>query len=75
MSEHRDDGGPAFPMQDSQARKKAIGGLSMLDYFAAKAMQAYISSDKWREEATYFDTAQSAYSMADAMLQARKVKP
>lgn len=44
------------------------GGMSLRDYFAAKAMQALV-------ERSYFgNTARLAYEMADAMLKAREAK-
>lgn len=67
----KSDGGPAFP------------GMSLRDYFAAKAMQAICSdfkiSDKVREDGDFDDEeeyfefiiANSAYRIADAMLKER----
>ncbi len=45
-------------------------GMSLRDYFAAKAMQAIISSAKDRETADVF--AEHAYIVADAMMRARE---
>ena len=53
-------------------------GMTLRDYFAARAMQALLSDPEWREnldvetplEPSEF-TAQSAYLMADAMIKAR----
>jgi len=47
-------------------------GMDLRDYFAAKAMDIEMSGNaittpKWRDE-----VAQNCYSMADAMLKARK---
>ena len=63
-------GGPAFPTQYYQdALTKTIipsEGMTLRDYFAAKAMQALVQKN-------YFDfTAKNAYAMADAMLKARE---
>jgi hypothetical protein len=72
------DGGPAFPVstrpwseyepyghQDSDSTWQ-YGGMTLRDYFAAKAMQALAQGN-------YFDaTARQAYLMADAMLKARE---
>ena len=52
-----------------KARAEAVGGATLRDYFAAKAMQAMISKHG-RE-----DVARCAYIYADAMLAARKEKP
>jgi len=85
-----DDGGPAFPIPvamcqnvngeaiviDSQDR--CVGGLSLRDYFAAKAMAAMIDSSVHSESFADFHDgsaqtyAAKAYIMADAMLLARK---
>lgn len=81
MSEYN-DGGPAFPIDESQHAEQVEAGcntitvwtmgMSMRDYFAAKAMAAYVSSDAWREDMNAAATAHSAYRMADAMLEERK---
>jgi len=51
-------------------------GMTLRDYFAAKAMHAFISG--WINRGAYPETdgviAEHAYSMADAMLKAREVK-
>lgn len=54
----------AFPISGSQYRH--THGMTLRDYFAAKAMQALMPT-------TYIDsTAKVAYQMADAMLKARE---
>jgi hypothetical protein len=66
MEMKQDNGGPAFPVGNGGAV-----GMSLRDYFAAKAMQALIASnddgagDRIDEIPTY------AYDIADAMLAAR----
>ena len=45
-------------------------GMTLRDYFAAKAMQAFISQDKWSTRLM----AESAYQMADSMIEARREK-
>lgn len=68
MSEIK-DGGPAFPVsRDDVAQNDAWGGMTLRDYFAAKAMQAHLM--------THADTATEkivtwSYEVADAMLRAR----
>lgn len=60
-------GGPAFPHQSSD-------GLTMRDYFAAKAMQGELASQRDNVEWTAGDQpalADWAYAVADAMLKAR----
>jgi len=55
-------GGPAFPLGDGVHR-----GMTLRDYFAAKAMQALI--EKYSHEG---DVSRNAYKLADAMLKARE---
>ena len=73
----KNDGGPAFPRLESLSNKTpayavatSAGGMTLRDYFAAKAMQgmqANVGANKWTPE--HF--AESAYKCADAMLKAR----
>jgi hypothetical protein len=68
------DGGPAFPVVDPVTISSyVIPGMTLRDYFAARAMQAKLQTsngslyDKnWRD-----DAAMGAYLMADAMLKFR----
>ncbi len=63
---NKETGGPAFPF------KGAINdssGMTLRDYFAAKAMTAIIGEDRYGGMDT---TATYAYRMADAMLKARE---
>jgi len=53
------------------ARAEALGGMTLRDYFAAKAMQSYLL-DKDRDSFTFEQWANAAYEMADAMLEARE---
>jgi len=67
-------GGPAFPAFEHHAgygQMLAVGGMTLRDYFAAKAMQAFLSRDS---SCTSPDEiiAQDAYNTADAMLEARE---
>jgi hypothetical protein len=48
-------------------------GLTMRDYFAAKAMQNFLSTVGWNSDQKWFDEiAVGAYRMADAMMEARE---
>ena len=48
-------------------------GMSLRDYFAAKAMQNFLSTIGWNSDQKWFDEiAVGAYRMADAMLKARE---
>lgn len=76
MSGHN-DGGPAFPAQpiqhfpDGSAIVQEQGGMTLRDYFAAKAMAAFVIAGV--DECARHDgkAAQFAYALADAMLAAR----
>jgi hypothetical protein len=70
----------AFP----NPHRTDMGGMSLRDYFAAKALQGYISARGWHPDFVFptdfnFDNgkraadgvAVSAYKWADAMLKAR----
>ena len=61
----KDDGGPAFPHRAYSGLPEP--GLSIRDYFAAKAL-AGMSYEIENEPRA----AQWCYAMADAMLEARK---
>ncbi len=61
----QDNGGPAFPVQD--ASKWQAHGMTLRDYFAAKAMAAIVCLPTWPDSELDAD-AVLAYKMADAML-------
>ena len=80
---------PAFPTGIiTDGKGKIIGGsngMTLRDYFAAKALQGYISAKGWHPDFVFptdfnFDdgkraadaVAVSAYKWADAMLKARE---
>jgi hypothetical protein len=69
------DGGPAFPWGDINLGGNA-GGMSLRDYFAAKAMQAYIAhlSCGGTESVSnhYGEVARESYGIADVMLVVRE---
>ena len=60
------NGGPAFPALDARTM---LSGMSLRDYFAAKAMQALLSEPKVTRDLMLY--AGAAYDVADAMLKAR----
>jgi hypothetical protein len=82
MSTQRKDGGAAFPMQFDDIASQ--NGMSLRDYFAAKAMQGWVAAlpaegldeldnaprHVFQEHA--FEVAKAAYDYADAMLKARQ---
>ena len=67
-------GGPAFPILVEQADDGwAHVGMSLRDYFAAKAMQAVpMTRTSMNNKSEAKHIAVHAYVMADAMLEARK---
>lgn len=83
-----DNGGPAFGqvvelrcvrvgMDGSEEYEPALaqGGMSLRDYFAAKAMHGMAGSRRYCEAGwDQADMASQAYEIADAMLKAREVK-
>ena len=79
------DGGPAFPHtrvysdtpNDLMHQYLPMSGMTLRDYFAAKAMQAVIaaSDNEAVEKSGPGSIADIAYEFADAMLLARKQAP
>ena len=72
------DGGPAFPGQwydfqpltGEQVVREQWGGMTLRDYFAAKAMQGLLADRRHYENCR--EIASDAYLLADAMLRARE---
>jgi hypothetical protein len=60
---------PAFPLHNHgvQTLGMHISGMTLRDYFAAKAMQALIDND-----GLFSEIPTQAYALADAMLKARE---
>lgn len=52
------------------ARAEAIGGMSLRDYFAAKALQGFCADPKTSGRSGW-EIAEEAYQVADAMLSER----
>ena len=69
---------PAFPRPfsvddvDPDISYPAHVGLSMRDYFAAKALQGLVSAWGGHDVTDFDELASDAYNMADAMLKARE---
>ena len=74
------DGGPAFPISNNDVITAVIKngnhpeGMSLRDYFAAKAMQGMLSggSNTLIINNKKMDLEKAAYLVADAMLEARE---
>ena len=83
----KQDGGPAFPVQflkiatPEMIQEHPGKGMSLRDYFAAKAMQAYLSSDPLLES-TFQSGGMTdipklvrySYETADEMLKEREIE-
>lgn len=71
-----DTGGPAFPLPyESNDVLPFYRGMTLRDYFAAKAMQQImlrVVEDPRVLSRVAFDVANVSYEMADAMLKARE---
>lgn len=75
----KNDGGSAFPqIETNQVGERgeywtdvsSTGGMSLRDYFAAKAMQGLLANPgDWNAE-THAERAAFAYAQADAMIAA-----
>ena len=68
------DGGPAFPSGKKDKYGYYIEGMSLRDYFAAKALQGLMSytfaNDRYHGDLK--QCVYEAYEIADAMLEARE---
>ena len=71
----RNEGGPAFPVPND-ANVNEQEGMTLRDYFAAKAMQSLILTSWYDDERTIHEIkrplSDDAYELADAMLNHRK---
>ena len=63
----KENGGYAFPVE-----KIGHAGMSLRDYFAAKAMQGFAADPQTSWQDGGKGMARCAYQWADAMLEARK---
>ena len=68
---------PAFPCQYEE-HLPMWNGMTLRDYFAAKAMQGFLTNDNllkascgWHQDGSEISIAQLAYDQADAMLKVR----
>ena len=74
------DGGPAFPVADYDhmvfqpatvaETKRDLSGMSLRDYFAAKALQG-MSANPYYDDYGFDTISEMAYAQAEAMLAAR----
>ena len=77
----KETGGPAFPTKDLPYSRDDKTGMTLRDYFAAKAMQAWLQTTtkpymhKGEHQVEMIDVdriAECAYKQSDAMLKARQ---
>jgi hypothetical protein len=76
MADKIEDGGPAFPFIAWQSPSGMVGmertnGMTMRDYFAGQAIMGFMASTS-RPTTFSGDDAKWAYTIADAMIAARK---
>lgn len=64
----KDNGGAAFPWN---SERDDVPGMTLRDYFAAKAMQGFMSRADWTDR-DFDGEARAAYRAADAMIKARQ---
>ena len=72
---NKDD--PAFPTLTEHGINNGMPGMTLRDYFAAKAMQSYfnnVASSGLLVSRYYEEIAEESYTIADAMLKAREAQ-
>jgi len=78
MKTKTNNGGPAFPWEDTKdapGQPLPSSGMSLRDYFAAAALQGILSNPCLIElHEDYRLAAKASHKMADAMLAARERK-
>ena len=68
----KETGGPAYPSPRWEGWGSPQEGMTLRDYFAAKAMPAILEQMDVCNGKELTNSAWIAYQMADAMLEARK---
>ena len=66
---------PAFPTVDDRTEDYGTRGMTLRDYFAAKAMQGMLANPKLQEQILKVGQSwieESAWKVADAMMKARE---
>ena len=79
MNDEINTGGPAFPTSHSpNYANEIVGGMTMRDYFAAKALPSILAPNPSTGQYAQIDDfpacAVVAYAMTDAMIKARNNK-
>jgi len=65
-------GGPAYPSPRWEGWGSPQEGMTLRDYFAAKAMQAILQEKDVHDSRQWHNTAWIAYQVSDEMLKARQ---
>ena len=69
---NKETGGPAFPLKGPFMQSDECG-MTLRDYFAARAMQGFVDEVGCNSDQKWFDEiAEGAYKVADAMLRERE---
>lgn len=71
MSADINDGGPAFPGTEEHGCNSGWSGMTLRDYFAAKAMAALLREAN-SPDGSWHVEADASYLIANAMLKARQ---
>lgn len=66
----KETGGSAFPLPKNPNGGRVENGMTLRDYFAAKAMQAMVTANDY--SGTTSEMVRNSYYIADAMLKERK---
>lgn len=71
MTDKKETGGPAFPYEERNMDGQPVRdyfGMTLRDYFAAKAMQGMLAACSGWSEGQQERLAKCSYAMADEML-------
>ena len=68
MTDKKETGGPAFPLPNVPQSWASGKGMTLRDYFAAKAMQGMLAACSGWSESQQERLAKCSYAMADEML-------
>jgi hypothetical protein len=64
---------PAFPLSTSSGSNTEVNGMTLRDYFAARALQNFRDQIGSQSDQEWFDLmAEGAYRLADEMMKARE---
>jgi hypothetical protein len=76
--ENKPENPMAFPYSGEYGHPASCGGMTLRDYFAAKAMQSYLSAQYFigkdgEKECSDINICNEAYRIADTMLKQREL--